>query len=134
MFVKNAIVKMNWDVEGFIETKAGGFVAAIHEYDTAKGKVAVVFMNKLAFLVYDSDEERPATMDEIKVALKQCYDNDLDFVSEMEEQDAAVILNDLSEKNEVAQGIYGFSDEDMDDMENRIWDVSAYEEEVTIDM
>lgn len=37
--VKNSMVEMQWDADGFIETKRLGFISAVHKY----GNVAVAF-------------------------------------------------------------------------------------------
>lgn len=134
MYVKNAVVSDNmWEVEGFIETKKGGFIAAIHEYDKGDSVVPVVFMNRKAFVVFDNEEERLSTMEEIKVALKQCYDSGQEFESVLEDQEAFVLCTDLDIVNDYVKEEYGITDEDIEDMENRIMDLDGYEEEVYLD-
>lgn len=134
MFVKNAIVKMDWVVEGFIETKKGGFVAAIHDYQTDYGTVPVVFMNGHAFCVWDEDEQRLSNMEEIKSVLKQCYDGGLDFEETLTEQDAYVLVTDLSITNDYVKMEYKLSDEDLEDIENRIFDLKGYESEEVLEI
>lgn len=136
--IKNAIVKMDWEADGFIEHKAQGtFVAAVNEYDIAGGKLAVIFMNGKAFLLYDEEEGAPTTRESF-----------IEFLHDMvEEYGPDVVLEDTDECAEIyielsnGAGVdediasaYGLSDEQCEDILARIDDLSGYVETTYEDM
>lgn len=138
-FIKNAIVKMDWDADGFYEHKAEGtFVAAVHIYDTSKGnEIAVIFKGGKAFLLYNNDTDAIMTRDEFTEFLHDMVkeygpDVDLEYADEscevyIELSSGADVDPDLAEN-------YGLSDEDCIDIMNRIADLSGYESVEYTDM
>jgi len=138
-FIKNAIVKMDWDAEGFYEHKAEGtFVAAVQLYDTSKGnEVAVIFKGGKAFFLYNRDTESIMTRDEFTEFLHDMvteYGPDVDF--EYADESCEIYI-ELSAGGDVDPDIaesYGLSDEDCMDILNRIVDLSGYESVVYEDM
>ena len=60
MFIKNAVVTMDWEAEGFFETKKDGFVAAVHIYETEKFTCPVIFKGGVACMIWDDETEAPA--------------------------------------------------------------------------
>lgn len=50
--VKNNVVNMQWDAEGFIETKKLGFVSAVHCY----GDVPIAFRDGKVYTHFSGDE------------------------------------------------------------------------------
>lgn len=49
--VQNNMVEMEWDADGFIETKRLGFISAVHRY----GEVAVAFRDGKVYTHIDAD-------------------------------------------------------------------------------
>ena len=67
--VKNDIVTMEWNADGFIETKKAGFISAVHSYNG----VAVAFRDGKVYTHIDEDGESLSFADlvaEIKGAVK----------------------------------------------------------------
>ena len=49
--VRNGVVKMDWNADGFIETKSRGFISAVHQYNG----VAVAFRDGKIYNHVDDD-------------------------------------------------------------------------------
>ena len=135
MLIKNAIVKMDWDAEGFYETRADGFVAAVNIYTTSNGEYAVMFKDGVAFMIFDDDTQAPAVRSELQSALKQVVD-DAGASASMEEYfpDNYIELCTGGEVDPDLAEMYGFSDEDCQDISDRLLDLSGYIDTVTEDM
>lgn len=129
-YIKNAIVKENyWDADGFYEHKADNtFVAAVNIYDTTNGeKLAVIFQVGKAYLLNDTDYNRPVTRDEFTEVLHDLvteYGSDFDIEEVLPDN-----YIELSTGNDVDEDLaeeYGLDDEICADIEERIADLSGY--------
>lgn len=127
MLIKNAIVEMDWDAEGFYETRNDGFVAAVNIYTTSKGEYAVMFKDGVAFMIFDDDTQAPATRAELRSALKQVVD-DAGAEANMEEYfpDCFIELCTGADVDPDLAEMYGFSEEDCKDISDRLTDLSGY--------
>lgn len=135
MLIKNAIVKMPWDAEGFYETKNDGFIAAVNLYDVNDDKIAVMFKGGKAFMIFDSELEKPASRDELQKALKEVVKSDGPD-AEMEEwfPDDYIELSTGATVNSDVAEMYGFTEEQCEDILNRLADLSGYVETTFEDM
>ena len=96
--VKNNVVSMEWNAEGFVETKSQGFISAVHQYDG----VAVAFRDGKIYTHMSDDGEAIGFKDlvsEIKSAFKSkdCdypyfYEDYLEIYSGKEFSDRALEL------------------------------------------
>lgn len=131
MFVKNAIVKMDWDVEGFIESKTHGFVAAVHTYKSTDGTdIPVVFRDGKAFMLYNLEEGRLEQLADLRVDIKTAIDDqgyDCNMEEYYEEDGYIEVSNGSYVDSDIAES-YGLSDEDCEDVLARIDDLSGYVE------
>lgn len=118
-YIKNDVVKMDWDAATFYESRKNGFMAAVHVYETRNGVVPVMFKDWHAFLLIDTENGKPATSDELAAALKDCFDNDMNIEEAYEE--CYVELDD-----EGTAAYYGLTSEDLVDIEQRLKDLSGY--------
>lgn len=136
-FVRNAIVKENyWKVENFFETKADGYVAASQEYVTPRGTMLVVFKDRQAGFLLDSDTGLPITNDELKSELASLVkEGSINESFDDIYPDAWVligvkgIITDDSWFEE-----FGFSQEQIRDVENRMLDLENYYEDTEEEM
>jgi hypothetical protein len=131
--VKNDVVKMDWDVNGFIENQYVGFIAAMHNYHG----VCVVFQEGIAYTF--KDEEGLFSMSEMVDLIKKSYtihkgkNASYEKNYEMDDYDEYLELlqgEDLIEGNCNAVGL---TSEDMQDMLKRAEDLSGYFREVVED-
>lgn len=128
-FIKNAVLKRDdWDAEGFYETKADGFVAAVVIYECTDGvERAIMFKDRVAFMIYDHDTKAPATRDELQKALWQIVKLEgadakmQDFFPDayIEVCDGAVCDEDIKE-------MYHLDDTICADIKDRIQDLNGY--------
>lgn len=130
-YIKNGVVDMLWDSEGFYETKKEGFVAAVQIYSCTDGvDRAVMFKDNKAFFLYDEDEEDAASRDEIKNAILEAVKDEGAGVNIADYYSDAYVP--ISEGGlPVEQGIkdfYHLSDEICEDIIKRIEDLSPYYE------
>lgn len=131
--IKNGIVKMQWNAEHFFESKKSGFVAAVNVYKTAEGEdVPVVFQDQKIFLLIDPDIMKPASVEDIKNVIKDCFKEGLDIESELE--DSYVELGVCSVDYEDNARYYGLTDADIADINNRCDDLAPYWEVTEIGM
>lgn len=122
--IKNGIVSMTWDADYFFESNRSGFYAAINVYKTEKGDVPVVFEDNNIFMLYDEDEGRLSTADEISDAVKVCFSEDLLLYEAFE--DNVIMLGTGSVDDEDVAYMYGLSDEDIEDINSRVVDLAPY--------
>ena len=115
---------MNWKADHFFESRTAGFIAAVNVYNTEQGEVPVVFQDKHIFLLIDPDEGIPATVKEIQNALKECLEESLEVSDAFE--DCYVELGFESVDEEDIAMSYGLTDEDIQDINKRIQDLSGY--------
>lgn len=130
--IKNDVVSMDWNAEHFYESRARGFIAAVNVYETSKGTVPVIFQDKKIFLLIDPDTAKPASADEIKGAIKDCFKEGIDIEDAFE--DSYVELGICSVDDEDIAESYGLTEADIDDINNRIDDLMPYWEIVEEDM
>ena len=127
MLIKNAIVNMPWDAEGFYETKADGFIAAVHIYECEGKEVPIMFKDGKAFMIYDEDLGAPASRSELQKALKEAVKEDGPTV-DMEEwfpDDYIEISNGAEVDTDIAD-IYKLNGEQCKDIMDRLDDLSGY--------
>lgn len=122
--IRNGVVKMDWDAEGFFESKNDGFVAAVHIYNTEEGSVAVCFMDRRAFVLLDVDTRKPCTREELYEAVKYVHNNSLTMEDAFQE-DYVELLVGVEPIREVAFE-FGLSEDDCDDMGKRGADLFVY--------
>lgn len=122
--IKNDVVSMQWDADYFFESNSRGFIAALNIYETPDGEVPVVFKDKKIFLLLDPDTDGVATADNISDVIKQCFKEDIEIEDAFEE--FVVELGELQVENVDLAESYGFSEEDISDMDARIDDLMGY--------
>lgn len=122
-FIKNDFVSMDWIADNFIESKTSGFVAAIQEYTTPGGDRAVGFINRRAFILVKEDGtvyNRKEVINAIKESAKEGYD-----VYDYYEEDF-VELGSVASMDEDNLDYWQFDEEDREDIEKRLEDLSCY--------
>lgn len=125
MLVKNGIVKMPWEEENFFESKKFGFIAAVHKYETTKGTdLWVMFHDSKAFIINDNENDAPADHDMLLRLCKEMVDDDGEHMDEYYGEDI-IDLSYGSVDTDMAE-FYGISEEDCDDIDNRIADLENY--------
>lgn len=136
--IKNAIVSMDWDADGFYEHKATDtFIAAVNLYNTPKGELAVIFMGGKAFLLFDEETEAPVTRDDFTKFLHdmvEAYGPDVVLEDTEECEDIYIELSNGVDVDPDMAELYGLSDEDCEDIVNRLADLSGYVETTYEDM
>lgn len=116
--VQNNMVEMDWDADGFIETKKLGFISAVHVY----GGVAVAFRDGKVYTHIDDEGGVISFKDmvsTIKIAVKE---KDVDYPYFYE--DYAEIF-DGQEFDEGVVNLLGLADS-ITDISNRLEDLSGY--------
>lgn len=116
--VKNNMVEMDWDADGFIETKKLGFISAVHRY----GNIAVAFRDGKIYTHIDDCGETidfNSLVGVIKDAVKT-KDDDYPYFYE----DYAEIYDGV-EFDESILNLLGIA-EYKEDMEDRLNDLSGY--------
>lgn len=126
MFVKNAVVTMDWDAEGFFETKKDGFVAAVHIYETEKCECPVIFKGNIACMIWDNETEAPATRDELKKAFAEIVKDDPEAPIEEYFPDDYIELSNGAEVFEDVADFYQFTEEQRKDILARVSDILRY--------
>lgn len=129
---------MDWDADGFYEHKATDtFIAAVNLYDTPKGELAVIFMNGKAFLLFDEETEAPVTRDDFTKFLHdmvEAYGPDVILEDTEECEDIYIELSNGVEVDPDMAELYGLSEENCEDIVNRLADLSGYIETTYEDM
>ncbi len=134
-FIENNVVTPGiWNAEWFYELSDGGFIAAVHVYDTPSGECAVLFNGQSACFLYDNETNFPATADEIKNAIVDLYNNgDIDGNSDKPVDFEQLFGDDYQEigqagliTNEEMLDMYGFTMEQKKDIEMRMDDIGQY--------
>ncbi|MBR3598785.1 MAG: hypothetical protein IKL53_02800 [Lachnospiraceae bacterium] len=136
-YVRNAIVKENyWKVENFFETKADGYVAASQEYETPRGTMLVVFKDRQAGFLLDSDTGLPITNEELTSELASLVkEGSINESFDDIYPDAWVligvkgIITDDEWLNE-----FGFTADQIQDVEERMTDLENYFEDTEEEM
>lgn len=124
--VKNGMVDMPWDADGFIETKSAGFIAAVHKY----GNVAVAFKDGKAYTHIDEDGNCLDFASLVKIIKTAVRKNDDDYPEFYD--DYAEIFDGV----DFADGTVNFLDigEYKEDIQARLEDLSGYWHIVESDM
>lgn len=130
-YIKNEIVKMLWDAEGFFESKSDGFIAAVHIYNGKKGDIAVMFKDGKAFVLIDPDTDMPTTREDLFAVTAECHKVGVNIEDEYE--DSYAELCNGADYNLKCLEYYGLSSEDGEDILNRLNDLSVYWETETYD-
>lgn len=129
-FVKNAVVKMDWDAEGFYESKKEqSFIAAIHTYTTDYGEVPVIFMNGKACILWDPDYRRPVNRDEFTELLHDLvedYGTEFSFEELEETAEAYIEVSTGGSVDDDVAAEYMLTPEIEDDIIARIDDLAGY--------
>ena len=126
MFIKNAVVTMDWEAEGFFETKKDGFVAAVHIYKTEKFTCPVIFKGGVACMIWDDETEAPATREELKKVFAEIVKDDPEAPIEEYFPDNYIELSNGAEVFEDAAEFYQFTEEQKEDILNRVRDIMRY--------
>lgn len=121
--IRNDVVSMDWWSDCFFESREKGFVAACQTYETEVGTFAVGFMNNNAFVILKEDGDLGERKD-IQDCAKDCnkYEEE-PWDGEWEDK---VMIVSTEDGKEFLQSNYGFTDEDIEDIENRLNDLSGY--------
>lgn len=122
--IKNDVVKMVWNADCFYESRKRGFIAAVNVYDTVNGAVPVVFQDKVAFILIDTDTGKPACIEDIGNVIKDCFKEDLDISDALEDSYIELGVGFVTEED-IAE-MYGLSEEDISDINDRIDDLMPY--------
>lgn len=128
VLIKNDMVQMDWDAEGYFESKKAGFLAATAIYSTDKGDVVVCFMEKKAFILIDSDTAIPVDRKEIQGAVKGCFEDEA-IMEDYVPDNYVELCNGVTTETDIAAH-YGLSEEDCQDIEARLEDLSGYWAEI----
>ena len=122
--IKNDVVSMDWEADRFFETK-DCFVAAIQLYPTERGDIAVIFQDKTAYLLLDVDNN-PASVEDCSEAVKSIFKEGLS-AEDMYEESYIELGNTVvyGDGIDTAKN-YGLTDEDIQDINNRLDDLSGY--------
>lgn len=129
--IKNAVVKMDWDSEGFYESKKNGtFVAAVNVYKLSDDSdFPVIFIGGKACILWDPDYNRPVSRDEFTELLADLvkeYGDDLDLENIDITAEAYIeVSNGVTVDGDIVSE-YGLDDEIQKDIINRIEDLSGY--------
>lgn len=130
--IKNGIVNMDWDAEGFYESHESGFIAAVHIYDTPNGDLAVCFKDNRAFIILDLENEETVSREGLyKIIRAEAVDGD--DISECY-PDEYVQLGDIVSVDEEVADVYGLSEADQQDILERLNDLSTYWEVEEVEM
>ena len=130
--IKNGIVNMVWNADHFLESRKSGFVAAINVYSTDKGDVPVIFQDQKGYILLDQDTNKPASVSDIISVVKECFKEDLDIETELEGSyvELGVMLVDYED----TARMFGLTDDDIADINNRFDDLQPYWEITEISM
>lgn len=133
--VDNGHVKMEWDADWFIESKKSGFVAAIQLYNTSEGEVPVVFQDNKIFYLWDNEESRLSTKEEVLEGLKESFKEGYNYMGDYFEENTVVLgygyITDEDKENAYSVGL---TDDDIQDINNRNEDLQYYFEMVYTEM
>ena len=130
-YIKNEVVNMPWEADGFFESKKYGFIAACHDYEASKGNVIVMFANGLAFILLDSDDEPMSYADYFDCAKEACKAGSTPAGYY---EDEMIVLGNSASVDSENLAIWGLSPEDGDDILKRLDDLGEYWETYTVDM
>lgn len=136
-YVRNAIVKENyWKVENFFETKADGYVAASQEYETPRGTMLVVFKDRQAGFLLDSDTGLPITNEELTSELASLVkEGSINESFDDIYPDAWVLIGVKGViTDEEWLDEFGFSADQIQDVEERMADLENYFEDTEEEM
>lgn len=120
--VKNDMVNMQWDADGYVETKSRGFISAVHQYDGANGKVAVAFRDGKIYTCIDEDGDVIGFTDLVKEIKQAVKDKDSSYPAFYDDY---AELFDGEEFAESTLNYLGIADEKQD-MLDRLEDLGGY--------
>lgn len=128
-FIRDGIVKMDWEADKFITDPAGGFCGAIHEYQGSP----LLFSDRGCFIVFGSNDGI-ATVEEIESILRQIYDsgNEWNLRDDFYEECTELTGDDFKVTQEAKEN-YGLTDEDCEDIYKRVLDILPYYESELVD-
>ena len=124
-YIRNEYVKMDWKADCFFESREDEcFVAAVQEYETDEGTVAVLFMDNNTMVVANESGEI-CSVDELFERVAKNYKEELPF-EDVYEADITYLDDDnMSE--------YGLSEDQIEDVHARFADLAVYNEETWAD-
>lgn len=126
--VRNNMVSMDWNADGFIETKSQGFISAVHSYTNSNGQaVPVAFRDGKIYTSLDEDDEVLSFDELVKEIKRAVKSKDSDYP---EFYDSYVEIYDSEFEN---LGFLGLED-CVDDMKARLEDLSGYWEITEVPM
>ncbi|MGV3076348.1 hypothetical protein ACEE21_14790 [Clostridium baratii] len=116
--VKNSMVEMQWNADGFIETKRLGFISAVHQY----GNVPVAFRDGKIY-THISEEGNVISFKDLVGAIKGAVkEKDADYPYFYED------YAEIYDGKDFVEGTINFLgiDDSKEDMLDRINDLSGY--------
>ena len=129
--VKNNIVKMNWDVDGFLVNDYVGFVAAIHNYHG----LIVVFQDGVVW-AFSQGPGKTSDLKETVDASKSSYkftktkgEVKVTRGTTPEEYSEYTVICDGGIPEDGNVSYFGLTDEDVEDILKRVDDLDPYFEE-----
>lgn len=126
MYANNGVTKMPWLVDELINSKDYGFVAAVKPYETENyGSVSVMFKDDHAFMLFNEAEEAPMSRDELLTELKKVVSDGNGLMEEYYPDEYIELCGPDSMDMDIAE-YYGFSEDDMVDIQQRIDDLMGF--------
>lgn len=116
--VKNDIVSMDWNADGFIMTKKEGFISAVHQY----GDVAVAFRDGKAYTHSDEEEGNISFAGMVKAVKDAVKSKDVDYPFFYDDYIEIFDGRDFNECNVSVLGL----DSEVDDIKARLEDLGGY--------
>jgi hypothetical protein len=132
--VKNDVVKMDWDVNGFIDNRYLGFIGAAHDYHG----IVVMFEEDQVYTMVGDDG--PLDMKTIVKAVMDSYNikkgKEANAFREYDMDEYNEFLLLVSGEDTMDENIkhVGLTDADMEDIMLRIQDLAPYYAEIIEDM
>jgi hypothetical protein len=119
--VKNDFVEMDWNASWFLQGKKAGFILAIEEYNG----VGVAFQDNVAYVMFDDNNKLETGNSLIKMAQAEMKAKNPDFPEYMDGYEMVADGGGVCANEELLETI-GLSEENLDDIEKRLEDLSCY--------
>lgn len=129
--IKNDYVDMDWDAEGFFESRENGFVGAVWIYSGSQGEIPVCFHDSAVFILADEDGN-VFTREQIRDCLAECNASNETMEGLFEENyiPFGTVAEGVNEDNVM---MYGLTMDDAIDIVHRLEDVCVYWQEIEIE-
>lgn len=116
--VRNNVVEMDWDADGFVESKKEGFISAVHRFDG----VAVAFRDGKVYTHIDEDGGAISFKDLVSSIKSAAKEKDSDYPYFYEDYAELFDGQEFNEETLVHLGI----EDHKDEMLKRLEDLSGY--------